>query len=125
MRQHKHLHIATLVLAYLASLVLLIADHTSFDLSSFTKTEVHIKSQDQNPSSETKDQDQEGQTYIQELSAEAVFSILYIPMGYPTYLRVALDFPLVEDINFAFDEAQESPSYLLNIFCHLIAINAP
>jgi hypothetical protein len=77
------------------------------------------KPDESNPSSEP------SELILQDFSADVVVPIVHFQLDFACYLIFSVDFPLIKNLYFDYDQARPLISYLAKTFEHHIAINAP
>lgn len=109
------------LLTYLALTTLLVVENTTIE--SF---KVFNPIQTENSLSQTEaDEDQSEAYLVIDLSLDAVFSVVHLPVVYTYHLIFNIDFPFIEYIFPVWKDPALPLPYFENTFCRIIAINAP
>lgn len=105
------------LLTYMALATLLVVENTTIQpLPLIAQAEDHLSQNDQEDTDEF---------LVIELSLDAVFSVIHLPVTQVFHLIFNIDFPPVEYIFPVWEDPALPLPYFENTFCRIIAINAP
>jgi hypothetical protein len=120
----KILHALGLSLICTAMLVFLAVSHTAIYLP---KAQGEQVSQAKAPQQSDKSQQssEPSELILQDFSADVVVPMVHFQLDFACYLIFSVDFPLIKNLYFNYDQPRPLISYLAKTFEHHIAINAP